>query len=176
MFKKISILGGGHGLRFGAEQHRPNAGTQEDRYPADERRLRQGNVYALPRSRWQGPRSGRQRYESCPNRFDATCQDARREIPANSVASVLRFGNGPGAHGSAEMPLGGPLFQSLDKFHDTTLQQRISNIVTSSKLCKRSRCLSRDLPGRELVLLPLTFCGFQPPTPNPAKQKLGGAV
>jgi mono/diheme cytochrome c family protein len=52
------------------------------------------------------------------------------KYPANSVASVLRFGNGPGAHGSADMPLWGPLFQSLDKFHDTTVQQRSSNIVT----------------------------------------------
>jgi mono/diheme cytochrome c family protein len=51
------------------------------------------------------------------------------KYPANSVASVLKFGNGPGAHGSADMPVWGPLFQSLDKFHDTGVQQRISNIV-----------------------------------------------
>jgi len=52
------------------------------------------------------------------------------KYPANSVASELKFGNGPGAHGSADMPVWGPLFQSLDKFHDTTVQQRISNLVT----------------------------------------------
>lgn len=52
------------------------------------------------------------------------------KYPANSVASVLRFGNGSGPHGSADMPVWGPLFQSLDRFHDTTVQQRISNIVT----------------------------------------------
>jgi mono/diheme cytochrome c family protein len=51
------------------------------------------------------------------------------KYPANSVASVLKFGGGPGAHGSAEMPVWGPLLQSLDKFHDTVVQQRISNIV-----------------------------------------------
>jgi mono/diheme cytochrome c family protein len=51
------------------------------------------------------------------------------KFPANSVASELKFGNGPGAHGSADMPIWGPLFQSLDKFHDTTVQQRISNLV-----------------------------------------------
>jgi mono/diheme cytochrome c family protein len=51
------------------------------------------------------------------------------KYPANSVASVLKFGNGPGAHGSAEMPVWGPLLQSLDKYHDATVQQRISNIV-----------------------------------------------
>jgi mono/diheme cytochrome c family protein len=50
--------------------------------------------------------------------------------PANHVASVLRFGEGTtGAHGSAEMPVWGPLFHSLDKFHDADVQQRISNIV-----------------------------------------------
>jgi mono/diheme cytochrome c family protein len=51
------------------------------------------------------------------------------KYPANSVASVLKFGNGPGAHGSANMPVWGPLLQSLDKYHDTTAQQRISNLV-----------------------------------------------
>ncbi len=52
------------------------------------------------------------------------------KYPANSVASVLKFGGGPGVHGSAEMPVWGPLLQSLDKFHDTVVQQRISNIVS----------------------------------------------
>lgn len=52
------------------------------------------------------------------------------KYPANSVASVLKFGGGPGVHGSADMPVWGPLLQSLDKFHDTVVQQRISNIVS----------------------------------------------
>jgi mono/diheme cytochrome c family protein len=54
------------------------------------------------------------------------------KYPANSVASVLRFGDGAtsGAHGSAQMPVWGPLLQSLDKFHDTVVQQRIANIVS----------------------------------------------
>jgi mono/diheme cytochrome c family protein len=52
------------------------------------------------------------------------------KYPANSVASALKFGGGPGAHGSADMPVWGPLFQSLDKFHDTSVQQRISNLVS----------------------------------------------
>jgi mono/diheme cytochrome c family protein len=52
------------------------------------------------------------------------------KYPANHVAGVLKFGSGPGAHGSAEMPVWGPLFQSLDKFHDSAVQQRISNLVT----------------------------------------------
>jgi mono/diheme cytochrome c family protein len=54
------------------------------------------------------------------------------KFPANSVASELRFGDGTanGAHGSAQMPVWGPLLQSLDKFHDTVAQQRIANIVS----------------------------------------------
>jgi mono/diheme cytochrome c family protein len=52
--------------------------------------------------------------------------------PANHVASVLKFGEGAGssAHGSAQMPVWGPLLQSLDKFHDTVMQQRVSNLVS----------------------------------------------
>jgi mono/diheme cytochrome c family protein len=52
------------------------------------------------------------------------------QYPANRVASVLKFGGGPGAHGSAEMPVWGPLLQSLNKFDDTVVQQRVSNIVS----------------------------------------------
>jgi mono/diheme cytochrome c family protein len=51
------------------------------------------------------------------------------KFPANHLAAVLKFGSGPGAHGSKEMPVWGPLFQSLDKYHDTAVQQRISNLV-----------------------------------------------
>jgi mono/diheme cytochrome c family protein len=53
------------------------------------------------------------------------------QYPANTVAGVLKFGSGANAaHGSADMPIWGPLFQSLDKYHDSVVQQRISNIVT----------------------------------------------
>lgn len=52
-------------------------------------------------------------------------------FPANRLVSVMKFGEGAtGAHGSAQMPVWGPLFQSLDKFHDSAVQQRISNLVS----------------------------------------------
>ncbi len=51
------------------------------------------------------------------------------KYPASMVAGTLKFGSGPGVHGSADMPVWGPLFQSLDKYHESTLQQRISNVV-----------------------------------------------
>jgi mono/diheme cytochrome c family protein len=54
------------------------------------------------------------------------------KFPANSLASTLKFGSSAtaGAHGSADMPVWGPLFQSLDRFHDTSVQQRVSNLVS----------------------------------------------
>lgn len=51
------------------------------------------------------------------------------KYPAAYVAGVLRFGSGPASHGSADMPVWGPLFRSLDKYHDTVEQQRVSNLV-----------------------------------------------
>ena len=53
------------------------------------------------------------------------------KFPANYLASTLKFGSGTaaGAHGSVDMPVWGPLFQSLDRFHDTSVQQRVSNLV-----------------------------------------------
>ena len=52
------------------------------------------------------------------------------KYPANSVAAVLKFGSGPASHGSPDMPVWGPLFKSLDKYHESVVQQRISNLVT----------------------------------------------
>jgi mono/diheme cytochrome c family protein len=51
------------------------------------------------------------------------------KYPAAYVAGVLRFGSGPASHGSADMPVWRPLFRSLDKYHDTVEQQRVSNLV-----------------------------------------------
>jgi mono/diheme cytochrome c family protein len=50
------------------------------------------------------------------------------KYPDNHIAQVLKQ-DGPGAHGSAEMPVWGPLFQSLDKYHDAVVQQRVANLV-----------------------------------------------
>lgn len=53
------------------------------------------------------------------------------KYPATHVSSVMKFGSGTAseAHGSADMPVWGPLFKSLDKFHNTTMQQRVGNLV-----------------------------------------------
>ena len=52
------------------------------------------------------------------------------KFPAARVSGVLNFGSGVTSHGSADMPVWGPLFRSLDKYHDSVVQQRVSNLVT----------------------------------------------
>lgn len=51
------------------------------------------------------------------------------KYPSAFVAGILRFGSTNPSHGSADMPVWGPLFHSLDKYHDTVEQQRVSNLV-----------------------------------------------
>jgi mono/diheme cytochrome c family protein len=75
-----------------------------------------------------GPAAGAMK--SQPTDLTQLAKKHEGKYPANSVASVLKFGGGPGAHGSADMPVWGPLLQSLDKFHDAVVQQRISNLVS----------------------------------------------
>ena len=50
------------------------------------------------------------------------------KFPADHVASVLRSG-GAGAHGSAEMPVWGPLFSAVSGKDDAIVQMRISNLI-----------------------------------------------
>jgi mono/diheme cytochrome c family protein len=52
------------------------------------------------------------------------------KFPATEVAAVLKFGNGSASHGSEQMPVWGPLFQSLDKYHAAVVRQRTSNLVS----------------------------------------------
>jgi mono/diheme cytochrome c family protein len=76
----------------------------------------------------KGPAAGAMK--TAPTDLTQLAKTHGGKYPADSVASVLKFGNGPGAHGSADMPVWGPLLQSLDKYHDTAVQQRIANIVS----------------------------------------------
>jgi hypothetical protein len=47
----------------------------------------------------------------------------------NTPRLTFLFGSGPDSHGSADMPVWGPLFRSLDKYQDTVEPQRVSNLV-----------------------------------------------
>lgn len=50
------------------------------------------------------------------------------KFPYDYVDSVLRFGPGPSAHGSADMPTWGPIFQIIDKNNERAVRQRIKNV------------------------------------------------
>lgn len=50
------------------------------------------------------------------------------KFPRDRVATLLKSGTGPSAHGSSDMPIWGSLFKSLDPMHDSVVQQRIKNL------------------------------------------------
>jgi mono/diheme cytochrome c family protein len=50
------------------------------------------------------------------------------KFPYDYVSSILRFGPGPSAHGSSDMPTWGPIFQLIDKGNERAVQQRIKNL------------------------------------------------
>jgi mono/diheme cytochrome c family protein len=50
------------------------------------------------------------------------------KFPFDYVESVLRFGPGFSAHGSAEMPVWGPIFQYLENYNEAAVRQRIRNL------------------------------------------------
>jgi mono/diheme cytochrome c family protein len=50
------------------------------------------------------------------------------KFPYDYVSGVLRFGPGFAAHGSADMPTWGALFQYLDKYNQPAVQKRIQNL------------------------------------------------
>jgi mono/diheme cytochrome c family protein len=50
------------------------------------------------------------------------------EFPYDYVSNILRFGPGVAAHGSADMPTWGPIFQYMDNYNQTVVQKRIKNL------------------------------------------------
>jgi mono/diheme cytochrome c family protein len=49
------------------------------------------------------------------------------KFPYEYVAGVVRFGKPISAHGSADMPVWGPIFSLVD-FHEVAIRQRIKNL------------------------------------------------
>lgn len=68
--------------------------------------------------------------KSAPTDLTQLAKKHDGKYPSAFVAGVLRFGSGPASHGSADMPVWGPLFRSLDKYHDSVEQQRVSNLTS----------------------------------------------
>jgi mono/diheme cytochrome c family protein len=50
------------------------------------------------------------------------------QFPFEYVSNVLRFGPGPSAHGSSDMPTWGPVFQLMDKSNERAVQIRIKHL------------------------------------------------
>lgn len=50
------------------------------------------------------------------------------KFPYEYVNGVLRFGPGTPAHGSADMPTWGPIFEYMDHYNEGAVQQRIKNL------------------------------------------------
>jgi mono/diheme cytochrome c family protein len=50
------------------------------------------------------------------------------KYPAAHVVSILRFGAAAPSHGTAEMPVWGPVFKSMNKSNTTEALQRTSNL------------------------------------------------
>lgn len=50
------------------------------------------------------------------------------KFPYDYVSTILRFGPGPIAHGSSDMPTWGPIFQLLEKSNERAVRQRIKNL------------------------------------------------
>ena len=50
------------------------------------------------------------------------------KFPEDYVAKTIRFGKPIQAHGSADMPVWGPIFNVRDKFNEAAVRQRIKNL------------------------------------------------
>jgi len=50
------------------------------------------------------------------------------KFPDDYVAEIVRFGKPIQAHGSADMPVWGPIFSARDKFNEVAVRQRIKNL------------------------------------------------
>ncbi len=67
-----------------------------------------------------------------PNLTDLTKRYGGK-FPGYHVAAVLQFGVETPAHGTAEMPVWGPLLQSLNRLSSAEAKQRIANLTAYIK-------------------------------------------
>lgn len=50
------------------------------------------------------------------------------KFPEDYVSEIVRIGKPVQAHGSADMPVWGPIFNTRDKFNELAVRQRIKNL------------------------------------------------
>ena len=65
-----------------------------------------------------------------PTNLTALAKNDAGKYPAAHVAAGIRGQANTPSHGSADMPVWGPLFSSISQGHDSQVQQRVANLVT----------------------------------------------
>jgi mono/diheme cytochrome c family protein len=86
------------------------------------------------------------RLKTMPPDLTKLAQRNMGNFPSDYVASVLRFGLGPTAHGSSDMPTWGPIFQFIDKDNERAVEQRIKNL--SNYLASLQEGARGDVPAK----------------------------
>jgi len=64
-----------------------------------------------------------------PTDLTALAKKADGKYPSAHVSSVIRGQATLPSHGSADMPVWGPLFSSISQGHEAQVQQRVTNLV-----------------------------------------------
>ena len=64
-----------------------------------------------------------------PTDLTLLAQKAGGKYPSAHVTSVIRGQAALPSHGSADMPVWGPLFSSISQGHEAQVQQRVTNLV-----------------------------------------------
>jgi mono/diheme cytochrome c family protein len=75
-----------------------------------------------------GPAAGA--LKTPPSDLTLLAQKNSGKYPSAHVASVLRGQATMPSHGSADMPIWGPLFSSISQGHESQVQQRTANLVS----------------------------------------------
>lgn len=68
--------------------------------------------------------------KTAPTDLTLLAQKNGGKYPSAHVAAVLRGQSTTPSHGSADMPIWGPLFSSISQGHEAQVQQRTANLVT----------------------------------------------
>jgi len=67
--------------------------------------------------------------KATPTDLTLLAQKAGGKYPSAHVSAVIRGQANLPSHGSADMPVWGPLFSSISQGHEAQVQQRIANLV-----------------------------------------------
>jgi len=67
--------------------------------------------------------------KATPTDLTLLAQKAGGKYPSAHVSAVIRGQAALPSHGSADMPVWGPLFSSISQGHEAQVQQRIANLV-----------------------------------------------